>query len=486
MHNRLTSDWLAGIQSPDQEVRSEAKTLRKRAREMARNNPHARRFKGLVSENVIGPHGITLQARVTRPNGDLDEPINSRIESAFKLWCEPGNCTADRRSSFSEVCQLYMETLAVDGEVFLRILPGFRNSFGFALQVLDADWLDEEFNRPAGNGKNEIRMGVEVDEWNAPLAYHFWSHHPYDPQNGGKRERVRIAADQIIHAFIIARPGQTRGVTWFASALFRWRMLDAFEVAAVTSARIGASKVAVWESTEDANEATAYGASPEIPMDAEPGTMIVAPRGYKLTDWSPEYPNIEYGEFSKAVLRSIAAGLRTSYNLLASDLEGVNYSSIRAGVLSERDVWRLLQQRFVSRVLCRVYPQWMFWAQTVGALQLPTRNVARWQEAHWQPRTWDWVDPLKDISAAKLAIDECLTSRTRVCAAQGTDFYEILREKEREEKAARTAGITLGAASSPDLTDAATEDDEDEETALLIRAFTPHARHATNGNGKGH
>jgi capsid protein len=68
----------------------------------------------------------------------------------------------------------------------------------------------------------------------------------------------------------------------------------------------------------------------------------------ELKEWSPNYPTGEFLPFHKAMLRSMAAGMGVLYNNLASDLEGVNFSSIRQGTLDEREHWKELQQWLVN------------------------------------------------------------------------------------------------------------------------------------------
>ena len=103
-----------------------------------------------------------------------------------------------------------MENLAIDGEVLIQVLPNAKNDFGFAINVIDIDYLDEEKNETLPNG-NEIRMGVEMDKNRKPVAYHVFTHHPYDYNFSAslRRETKRISAENIIHIYIQERPYQS-------------------------------------------------------------------------------------------------------------------------------------------------------------------------------------------------------------------------------------------------------------------------------------
>ena len=454
VQNRLTEDWiLASIRSADAEVRGDLRTLRKRAREMARNTAHCSRFIDLIADNVIGPHGIRLQSRPLGFDGELDEGAAQKIEEAWARWGDPKVCSADGRLSWHGIQELVVQTEAMDGEGILRMLPGFRNDFGFAVQLLDADQLDEELNRPAGKGTNEIRMGVEIDQWGRPVAYWMWDAHPFDLQGSFRRQRVRVPAEQIVHRYQIRRAGQTRGVSWFAPILMDAQMLSALQEAELIASRIAASKSGVFE-YEDASMVP----DPDLPhgttdftWDMEPGVFDTLPPGLKANFFDPTHPNGAFEGFNKIILHTIAAGLKTSYHSLTGDLREVNFSSIRQGSLQERDIYRRLQRRTWTHVHQPVFRWWLKWALTMGAIDLPLRDRARLERHEWQGRGWPWIDPLKDIKAAELALELGLDSRTRLAAEQGRDFADVLDKLAREQELARRKGVAIGSSNSEDV-----------------------------------
>ena len=58
-------------------------------------------------------------------------------------------------------------------------------------------------------------------------------------------------------------------------------------------------------------------------------------------------------------LRSIAAGMGITYEQLTGDLTGVNYSSIRAGLLEFRRRCEQFQHQVIVFQMCR--PIWQTW-----------------------------------------------------------------------------------------------------------------------------
>lgn len=484
--NRLTADWiLTPLASADREIRSDLQQLRVRARELARNDSYASRFLSLLKENVIGPAGITLQARNETGAGEPNEAANAAIEAAWGEWSRPLNCTTEGKLSFTDVCDLAIETVARDGEFLARIVgawPG--NPFGLTLQLLDADQLDHQYDRPAVGAQNEIRMGVEISPWGRPVAYHVFKGHPADYQISRiSQDRTRIPASQIIHLFTTRRPGQTRGVTWFAPVLLDKRMLYGLQEAELVASRIAAAKGGFF--TQDPASApipdpnNPNAAPKRVTRGVEPGTWDTLPPGLTPHEVDPKHPNTAFGDFNKIILRSIATGWSTSYHALTGDLTEVSFSSIRDGTLRDRDVYKRLQRWFIEQFLERVYPQWLLWALTTGALKLPTRDVADWSAREWQPRGWNWVDPLKDALTLEKEIELGINSRTRAAAERGRDFPAVVKDLQRERRMLEEAGLLAPAGTGPSaLTVAAMTDEEYER-------FDPFRGLAPNGNGNG-
>lgn len=478
--NRLTDDWIwAPIKSADQEIRWDHRRLVGRARELARNDPYAHRFLRLLRHNVVGPHGIRMQARVARASGDMDTAINDRIEEEWRAWSRPQNCTADGRQSLRDVCGSVMEAVARDGEALVQPLRGWDNRWGYALRVLDPDLLDVDFNRFPSDRENEIRMGVEINRWGRPVAYHLFDRHPYD---GGRRDRTRVPASDLWHLYLVERPGQSRGVTWLAPSMIRSKWLAGYSEAEIIAARTAACKQGFY--TQDpATEPDPMADGDEedvIPSEAEPGRFDILPPGVDITPWDPQHPNSAFDAFERSILRGIAMGWDVAYSSLSGDLSDVNFSSIRAGIVQERDVYQWLQQWLVEHLLDLTYDDWFLHALTAGALELPARNMARWKQRVWQPRGWQWVNPAQEVKAHREEVDAGLNSLTSIAASQGRDIEEVFRERKNEIRLAEKYGVPLGGAAKapppgPARREEDDEDDSDEAAAVLVGS--------PNGNG---
>jgi lambda family phage portal protein len=470
--SRLTLDWVAPILSADQECRGNLRLLRARGRELARNNPIARHFLNMLSANVIGPAGMRYQSLVRKANGDIDRDTNKKIEAAWAEWCKKDSCTVDGRMSFRAVQDLVMRTEAMDGETFIRKVRGFSNKWGFALQLIDADQVDHLFSRPPGNrGETEVRLGVEVDSWSRPVAYWVNPGHPSD--FGGSLLRDRIAADQIVHLFDPYRVNQTRGLTWFHASMLALKMLDGYMEAEIVAARVGAAKMAVLEHTDP----SAYDQpNPDEPyrMEANAGIIEALPPGLKLVPFTPDHPSNAFENFVKTNLRWVASGLGASYNALANDLQGVNYSSLRSGLLIERDHWKCVQKHFSEDFAQPVFEEWLKMSLLSGALKLESRDFERYNIGKWIPRGWQWVDPYKETQAAVLGIAAALQTRDQVISDRGGDYEEVFEQLAEEDKVAQQFGLdlvtALPARPNTENNPAAVDDENDETPAAKKKA----------------
>lgn len=451
MNSRLTAGMASYSLSANQEIYRSLRALRARSRELARDNAHAKKFLQMVESNVIGPDGIILQNKAGDfdPAGRfvLDQVANNQIERAWREWGRRGTCEVTARMSWPAVQRLYVRTMARDGEVLMRrITDSSRNRYGYAVQFIDVDRLDERYNDDLPNG-NIIRMSIELNREGRPVAYHVRNRHPGDYIAGldmGYGERERIPADQIIHDFLQDRPEQIRGVPWMHAAMLRLSHLGAFDEAAIIAARIGAAKMGFFTADDGDVSGLSDGEDEagNLMTEVDPGMFGVLPRGYDFKSFDPKYPEANYDGFTKACLRGIASGFGVSYNSLASDLEGVSYSSIRQGVLDERDAWKTIQASVVDGLMQPIFSDWLSVALLRGAIgNLPASKLGKFKADSWQPRRWQWVDPSNDIDAAKEAVALGVKSRRQIAAEQGDDLDDILLELEQEQ--ARMAELGL-------------------------------------------
>lgn len=435
--DRLTADFFTGTTSANGELKTDLRTLRNRSRTMVRDSAIAKRYCSLFPENVVGDKGIQLSPRPLTNDGVVDQQLKDQILEAWRRWGQPEHCTVDGRLGLVELQQAITRLEPMDGEVLLRLVDGV-GEFGFAVQILDPDQLDETLNVEPNQGRPLIRQGVEFDALGRPVAYWIWDGHPKDTSRG---ERKRIPAGDVIHLFKPFRPGAARGIPWLHAALRNINMLEGYAEATLVAARISASAMGAISGIEDGEDAVT-----DLPLEMDPGKYFLLPEGAKAELLDPKHPTTSYSEFYKSNVRAIAQAGGVSYTSLSGDLEAVNYSSIRAGLLSERDLYRMEQQRLIRYVLRRIYLRWLRMAQLSRQLPISALQLAKAERVEWMPRGFPWVDPLKDIEALRAGIALGIDSRTDAAADRGRDYETTLEAIAEELTLAKQYGVDVSGA----------------------------------------
>ena len=447
--NRLTSDWISQSTSADSEVRGSIKQVRNRARQLVRDSDFAKAALRAVRNNVVGT-GIKRQSQVKMKRGDLlAEEVNTRIEREWKRWGVADRCHAGGKLSWTDIQRLSITSTLESGECFIRFIrqPFGNSKIPFALEIIESDLLDDDYSGIEKNG-NQVRMGVEIDKWDRPVAYHFLDFHPGDYQfsyaNTAIKKRVRVPAEEVLHLYLIERPGQTRGMSAFASAIMRLRNLSGFEESEIVAARATASMMAfVKTPDQDLFEDGNY--DQESVLDFAPGSIRRLAPGEEMQFFSPNRPDDGFSPFVQQMLRAVAAGVGCSYTQVSSDFSQSNYSSSRLELLETRAHYRTLQQYVIESLCEKVFSKWLEMAVMSGVLDLPGYDIdpERYEEGKWLPPAAQFVDPQKEADAYKTLIRSGVMTLSQVVALHGGDFDEQMRQREKEVKKAKKMGIVL-------------------------------------------
>lgn len=439
---RLFADFQGTYGSPDADLRQDIVLMRNRARQMARDDVYVKRFLELLETNVIGDQGMVLQVKARDTSGGMDVIGNRIVEDAWAVFGQVGNCTADGRMSMVDLEKYVVRTCARDGEAFVQVIRNRNFAHGIAFHPFEADLVDVEKTEKLNNG-NEVRMGIEVDQYQRPVAFWVKRKHPGDTQftSVTATESVRVVADDIIHVYRPLRAGQTRGETWLHAALSQIKMLNAHREAELVASRMAASKMGFFVS-ETGEETPADDYDNGVPLiDAEPGTFHQLPAGVDFKAFDPNHPATAFAEFQKNILRGTASGLGVSYASLSGDLSDTSYSSVRQGALEERDQYRSLQGFFREHFVMRAYAIWLRHVMEFGYINLPVTKFDKFYAATtFRPRGWSWVDPQKEIAAAGEALHLGIMSPQDVAAQYGRDFEETQSQWQRDLETAAAYG----------------------------------------------
>src|SRR6185295_18223605 len=222
---RRTQGWRKTLSDANAETWKAGGQLRNVARDLVRNNPYAASALNTITDHAIGT-GI-------QPSEELD---------IWKAWAETTECDADGQNDFYGLQKLVMRTVVESGECLIRrrvrTRPEERFPLPLKLQVLEPDFLDSTKDGPGTNG-GRIIQGVEFNPIGQRVGYWLFKDHP-GAMNGTSLQSSFVPAEGVIHVYRAQRPGQVRGVSWFAPVLLRFKDFDDFEDATLMKQKIAA------------------------------------------------------------------------------------------------------------------------------------------------------------------------------------------------------------------------------------------------------
>lgn len=447
-------NWPTTAGAINDDLSRQLPTLRARARAAARNDEWAIGYMLRLDDNVLGDAGIPLQMRVKRRDGSMDNRSNQAFEAAFADWCR--DCEVSGMS-WREVESLALAAGPEDGELLYRFRTGV-GRYGIQIQLLDPALIDIALTREWGG--NRVRMGIEIDADNKPVAYWLLAQKVGDslPDVVTVGRHVRVPASQIRHKFLRRHVGQLRGYPWLSGGARRlWMLHDFEEAAAVASANAakrqgffytpdgeaprGFADTVISSVLEAAkaqgkvltpDEVQAITAAAEKYATTMPGQFDTLPPGTQFQAFESKWPAISAEGYVKQQVRAWANARGMSYVTVGNDLEAVNYSSARVGIVGEREHFKRLQALLISwlhaEVLAEIAPYLVLANPRLDA----TRIELYRQSAGWGPRRWPGIDPVKEAQANDMNLKNRLTSRRRILLERGEDPDEVFAEVEEE------------------------------------------------------
>jgi lambda family phage portal protein len=402
------------------------------ARDMVRNTPFAARAQQVIANNVVGdgiiPKVEGRNDRVTRAGRDL---IERHLDTTA--------IDADGRANLYGLQRLAINGIVDAGEVLIRRRlrrVGDGLPLPFQVQILEADYIDTSWDGIAASG-NLIKEGIEYDLVGRRVAYYLFEDHPgsssyrnFAPRQGSRR----VPASEVLHIYRQDRPGQMRGVSWFAAVALNLQDLGDHQDAHLVRQKIAACFAAFRRTPDGAGPIDAEQGS--IATSLQPGAIMELAHGEDISFATP--PGVDgFDEFTRVVLRSVAAGMGITYESLVGDLSGVNFSSGRMGRMEmDRNVssWQWLM------MIPQMLDPFAGWFREAWALQAGD-NLPLQAKVKWVPPHRILVDPNREITALRDKVRAGFASRQGVVRELGFDPEQLLAEQIEDAKLADAANL---------------------------------------------
>lgn len=448
--NRLNSSWSVSSGSADYDLLPDLPVLRERSRELLRNDPHAASLVNTMVDNIVGT-GIRPQAQIDAEALGLSEEEAAKLakacEKAFSKWMQYAD--VGRRMNFYDIQSQAMRSIIVNGESLIlpvRVERKF-SPYDLAIEVIEPDRIEAPGEMDQVNGRFKRLSGIELGKNGYPHAVWVKVSHPGDgiferSSDNRYRKILFTNADgdlQVLHLMNQNRPGQTRGEPMMASAMQAFKDLSSYTEAVITKERVAACHT-LFISKQDAYS-SALNRSDEILNkqrieEISPGQINYLQPGEEVSFGNPPANNsATYDAFVTRNLRTIGASLGLPYELISKDFSQTNYSSARAALLESRRVFGKWQQYLINHLCSPIYEMVIEEAWLRGEIPIKDFDSNRYEltRSRWIPPSYGWIDPLKEIKAAQLAIETGLSSLSIEAAAQGRDWESIVEQRAREE-----------------------------------------------------
>ncbi len=443
MRSAKHADWFATGASTDSIINQDLVILRNRSRSLIRDNDYARNIKRLIQNNVIG-QGVATQCTIKKANENLNDKLNSEIENIWLDWCKSDNCDVAGKLHFHDMERLIIGSLMENGEAIIRIVkqPVGKENIPLALELIEPDRLvNQNIAVSPINSNNQVRMGVEVNQFGRPQYYHFYAQHPQDYLfKKAPLKLITIPASEIIHLYLHERIGQTRGVPWLHSTINRLRHLGEYENAEVVSARASASLMGFIESEGRITSGLAENEeNGEEVLEFSSGQIAKLNIGEKFTGFNPARPNTGAESFIRYMLRGMCSGVGVSYESASRDYSQSNYSSSRLALLDDRDQYKVLQSWYIRGFRQKLHEHFLDAIVLSNKINISNyfSNKKEYLSVSFKPRGWSWVDPTKEVQAATQAVKSGFMTISDVISqtSGGQDPQDVFKNhaSEREE-----------------------------------------------------
>jgi len=463
--SRNTADWEAKNNAADSIILADYPTLLARSRAAVRDDWAAASLIDGHVRHIIGT-GITMRANARDALGRPHALFNRQINRLWRRWARsPRWVDVERRKNFLMVQSLVVRELMTAGQAFVMLNYEQRpDMVGLQLQMFEAEQLDTTKSRNPDTG-NDIKRGVEVDSYGAAVAY--WVYVDRHPMDSYTRSRTgdaeRIPAERILHLLRQDRVRQTYGVPRLAAVLRNLWHRKMYEEYTLLRARFEACGGVSIESDPESEFDTAVKGTLGSLTDPsgvdtddlnnkqfqiEPNMIWELPPGKRVAFHDPKTPGGQYVPYVERQVLQAAAGAGLDYPTVARDFRGGSFTAQRQGQL---EVWLETDpiQDYLIDVLCRpIGEAFITYAVMEGRADAPGFFLfdevrAEYLEADWQPQPKPWIDPANQAAAAKIELEQRLTSRARILNERGTSEEEIFDEMRDGRRLAAERGITL-------------------------------------------
>lgn len=497
--DNFTRDFRGTFGSANAEMLPAKYAVRSRSRTLAKDTAHGKAVVRTFQNNVVGPDPFKLEMKsgAYDKSGKFieDKEVNRAVEEAWRKFLKKKNFTTRKTMSAMESWRMVEASLIREGSVLCRKFRNFPfNEFGFAVDFLEEDRLQEQFNGAsdskgiAGPG-NPIRASIEYHkQWGFPVAYWILTRHPGEflsqtpvwADSRNKNYREQVPAEDIIHFNNLRdRAEQDIGMTELDSTVLPLWRIHQYDKSLTLSSIASAAKpwwleqreptgfaapsdpATIYNSTDTTqisaplgggDPVSAQSGSDSPKMAVRPASRETLPPGYMMKQADPKFPIEAAHEFRLDNLRDIAVGAGISYQHASGDFQNLGFIAGLMCQIPFQDHCRVRQKNLIDGGIDNIFEEWLRSAVMIGYFDKVGVNISisdvdkLVESAHFKGRGWAFVNPLVQAQALILLNEAGHLTRQQVQneLPHGISVEKLFEEHADEEAEMEKLGLDFG------------------------------------------
>jgi hypothetical protein len=421
-----------------------------RGRAAVRNHPLVEQgINRLIANLKLGQNTIDIDS------GDLS--VDDDLTADWQGWCnDASRCDYEQTRTFQQIDRQSFFSQVADGDILhLPLKQG-------SLQTIESHHIRTPYGHiPTGQSVNGIVHGVEVNNGRT-VAYHITPHNLlYFQALAMKNQTQRIPAFDAAGnktAFWLGfthRFYQRRGVSRLSPPRDAMNGFDDLNYANIKSSLRRALISYLMQSTQPQQAQTPFGGA-KIPQAGsryaandvglglesiiveqlgEPAQVFKSPEGYSIDGWNANLPAPAFFEHSALLLTMLAVNLDLPLMFLLLDGSLVNFHGGRMTFDQAKMRFRQLQRDRIDGLWNPTYAWRIRRKLTPGS---PDFDAALYAVVNrgkvnplnfcFHPPAWEYVKPMEDVTAEKLADTSNLRSLRQIMGDRGEDFDKRMPE----------------------------------------------------------
>jgi lambda family phage portal protein len=419
-----TGDWHLTAARLDQ--------LREICRDLGRNNPLVKGIFRKLATKIIGT-STKIQVRTE------DSGWNKEAEALWKEEMVDRPCDVTGRFNIHAYLKTLYYSYCRDGDVFTI----FTNE---GIQAVEGDQVGTPFGRKKAKQYNVVN-GVATDKRTGKVIGYFIG----KPNKWGyiANESVqKYLAGSICHTMSSDRFSSSRGEPALISAVDTIDKLFGYVDAELVAAKINACFPIMVKTIEGTGMGPPYtggvhtsGKDDEDRAVAqiEPGLILDLNPGETANAIGATRPATAFDPFMMRIMSLIGQPVNLPLMLISGDYSGATFMNSRVAYADARDTWTDEQELVIKPFLRRLWiikrDEWI-----AGKKLKPHKEQDKFEIIC---KRWPYVDPFKESKADDQQLKNGATSRTAICARQGTDFKDVTDQRAKDDEYIAEKNVTL-------------------------------------------